>query len=195
MKKEPVCLQFFMKKKEVLNLKQLERDGSRAGIVLQTIKDVLESLVDDNLVESDKIGSANFYWSLPSRTYQTLSIKTEEYNKQIPKIKAEKDELLASITLAKKEKQETPERLEKLEKINSLKKVYGDKIKENEKYAKNDPVKLEILEKRAANFKDEANKWTDNVFVCKQWMRNKYDIEEKRINEMYSIPEELDNLP
>lgn len=29
------------------------------------IKDVNQSLVDDNLVEGDKIGAANFFWSFP----------------------------------------------------------------------------------------------------------------------------------
>jgi hypothetical protein len=32
------------------------------------VKEVLESLVNDDLVETDKIGSANFFWSLPSKT-------------------------------------------------------------------------------------------------------------------------------
>lgn len=32
----------------------------------QSVKDVLQSLVDDSLVDFDKIGSGNFYWALPS---------------------------------------------------------------------------------------------------------------------------------
>ena len=50
----------------MFNLKELEKLGSKSGIVLNMIKEVLDSLVDDDLVTSDKIGSANFYWSLPS---------------------------------------------------------------------------------------------------------------------------------
>ncbi len=42
------------------------------NIVLQTVKDVLDSLVCDNLVESDKIGAGNFFWSLPSKQFQTV---------------------------------------------------------------------------------------------------------------------------
>ena len=30
------------------------------------IKDVLKSLVDDNLVEQDKVGNQNIFWSFPS---------------------------------------------------------------------------------------------------------------------------------
>lgn len=48
-------------------MKELEKLGTKAGVVTQTIKDVVQSLVDDRLVEMEKIGSANFYWSFPSK--------------------------------------------------------------------------------------------------------------------------------
>jgi hypothetical protein len=38
--------------------------------VLQTIKDVNQALVDDALVDSDKIGSGNYFWSFPSKLSQ-----------------------------------------------------------------------------------------------------------------------------
>jgi hypothetical protein len=41
---------------------------SSAWPVTQTIKDVVQSLVDDGLVELEKIGSANYFWSFPSKT-------------------------------------------------------------------------------------------------------------------------------
>ena len=53
---------------EVFTLKEIEKIGSKEkGIVEQTIKDVLQTLVDDALVETDKIGAGNFYWALPSK--------------------------------------------------------------------------------------------------------------------------------
>ena len=48
-------------------MKDVEKLGSKAGVVQQTIKDVLASLVDDSLVEMDKIGATNWYWSFPSQ--------------------------------------------------------------------------------------------------------------------------------
>ncbi|KAN0138427.1 meiotic nuclear division protein 1, partial [Lactarius tabidus] len=35
--------------------------------VSQSLKEVLQSLVDDNLIETDKIGSSNSFWSFPSQ--------------------------------------------------------------------------------------------------------------------------------
>jgi hypothetical protein len=38
-----------------------------ARVVSQTIKEVLSHLCSDGLVDSDKIGSGNFFWALPSK--------------------------------------------------------------------------------------------------------------------------------
>ncbi|RYG46722.1 hypothetical protein EON67_09230, partial [archaeon] len=48
-----------------------------AVAVSQTIKDIVQSLVDDNLIEVDKIGSGNFYWAFPSKAYLTLKQKAD----------------------------------------------------------------------------------------------------------------------
>lgn len=36
------------------------------------MKEVLQSLIADDLVNGDKIGAGNFYWSFPSRTQQVV---------------------------------------------------------------------------------------------------------------------------
>lgn len=39
-------------------LKELEKMGPKKGVISQSVKDVLQSLVDDDLVMKDKIGSS-----------------------------------------------------------------------------------------------------------------------------------------
>lgn len=68
--KRQKILEIYLEKKEVFNLKEIEKLGAKKGVVFQTIKDVNQSLVDDNLVQFDKIGSGAFFWSLPSMAYQ-----------------------------------------------------------------------------------------------------------------------------
>lgn len=82
LKKEKM-LSIFHEKKEIFNLKEIEKFSVKAGIVLQSVKDILMDLISDNLVDSDKIGAANFYWSLPSKTYQTLITKNKELETKI----------------------------------------------------------------------------------------------------------------
>ncbi len=33
-----------------------------------SVKDVVQSLVDDGLVDSERIGTSNYFWSFPSKT-------------------------------------------------------------------------------------------------------------------------------
>jgi len=54
--------------RDFFQLKELEKIGPKLkGIVSQSVKEILQSLVDDGLVSADKIGSSNFFWSFPSQ--------------------------------------------------------------------------------------------------------------------------------
>ena len=47
-------------------LQELEKIAPKEkGIVAQSVKDVIQSLVDDNLVDTDKIGTSVYFWSYP----------------------------------------------------------------------------------------------------------------------------------
>ncbi|KAM3567677.1 hypothetical protein VYU27_010183 [Nannochloropsis oceanica] len=46
----------------VYNLKEIENLASKLGVVSQSIKDVNQGLVDDGLVEVEKIGSSNIFF-------------------------------------------------------------------------------------------------------------------------------------
>ena len=58
---------FFYEKKDFFQLKELEKYlPKEKGIVAQSVKEVLQSLIDDHLVVAEKIGTSNYYWSFPS---------------------------------------------------------------------------------------------------------------------------------
>ncbi|GAU43958.1 hypothetical protein TSUD_283850 [Trifolium subterraneum] len=40
--------------------------GRKKGVITQSVKDVVQSLADDDLVSKDKIGTSVYFWSLPS---------------------------------------------------------------------------------------------------------------------------------
>jgi hypothetical protein len=42
--------------------------------VVQAVKDTLQSLVDDGLVNMEKIGTSNYFWSYPSAAIQTVTM-------------------------------------------------------------------------------------------------------------------------
>lgn len=68
---------FFYEKKDFFQLKELEKMlPKEKGIVAQTVKDVVQSLVDDRLVMAEKIGTSNYFWSFPSTAMQTVGLET-----------------------------------------------------------------------------------------------------------------------
>ena len=40
----------------------VEKLAAKEGVVLQTVKEVLQSLVDDDMVHQDRIGASNYFW-------------------------------------------------------------------------------------------------------------------------------------
>ena len=87
--KRAKLLEMYYDKKEVLNLKEVEKFGAKKGIVLQSVKDVNQSLIDDNLVETDKIGIGCYFWALPSKGFQVRKNLIEDYDKKIEAAKKE----------------------------------------------------------------------------------------------------------
>eukprot|EP00249_Psilotum_nudum_P016368 c25787_g1_i1 orf=105-611(+) len=59
-------LQIFYESQDFYLLRELEKLGPKKGVISQTVKDVLQTLVDDDLVFKDKIGTSVYFWSLPS---------------------------------------------------------------------------------------------------------------------------------
>ena len=59
-------LELFYQKREFFTLKELEKIAVKEkGIVAQAVKDVLQTLVDDGLVRSEKIGTSVYFWTFP----------------------------------------------------------------------------------------------------------------------------------
>lgn len=48
-----------------------------------TVKEVLQSLVDDNMVDCERIGTSNYYWAFPSKALHARKHKLEELKKQV----------------------------------------------------------------------------------------------------------------
>lgn len=93
-KREKV-LQIFHGNKEFYQLKDIEKIAtSQKGVVEKSVKEVLISLVDDDLVDSAKIAQSTYYWSFPSnvkvqKKEKYLAMQTELKEVQIKLTNAE----------------------------------------------------------------------------------------------------------
>jgi len=189
-------MEIFYTKKEFFLLKELEKIGPKEkGITSQSVKDVVQSLVDDNLVDTDKIGTSVYFWSFPSKATQNrkrsiadVEEKTEEARKRIKK--AQDD-----VVKEKDGREETEERQTALAELNDLKSKKSALESEIQKYKDNDPEVLDKMKDEIAAAVESANRWTDNVFAIHSWIKRKFpSISVNDLNKQFGIPEDLDYI-
>jgi hypothetical protein len=73
-------LSIFKDDKSFFHYKDIEKLSIKKGISFGSIKEILDSLVGDDLVEQEKVGTSVFYWSLPSKIFQAKKNKLEKNN-------------------------------------------------------------------------------------------------------------------
>jgi hypothetical protein len=62
----------------VFSSQELEKIAPREkGIIEQSVKDVVQSLVDDGLVDTDKIGTSVYFWAFPRYSRQLLHLMNQ----------------------------------------------------------------------------------------------------------------------
>ena len=109
-------LQLFHEKKEFLLLKEVERLAFKEkGIVSQSVKEVLQSLVDDDMVNSDKIGSSVYFWAFPSNSLVMKKKKLNELTVKLNKDSHRSKELCTAISELSRDRKDSPDRKRMLE--------------------------------------------------------------------------------
>nr|CCA18333.1 meiotic nuclear division protein putative [Albugo laibachii Nc14]CCA18394.1 meiotic nuclear division protein putative [Albugo laibachii Nc14] len=185
-------MQIYHDSKEVFNLKEVEKLGSKAGIVLQTIKDVNQALVDDNLVDFDKIGSGNYFWSFPSKYSEQRKRKRDELHQKYRLLQERVTSTQETIAKERELRVESEERTEKLSHLIKLGERLSN-LKENLKqFEENDPRALNELQKSVKTVKEGADRWTDNAFNLRSWIVQKRGVPTSEVDKWLGIKDDFD---
>jgi len=185
--------EFFLEKKEPFTLKELEKMLPKSkGIVWQSVKPIIDTLVADGVVQSDKIGINVFFWCFPSAQGRSLQTKMDELTARRTELKRKHEELEAAVAAAGQGKTDSEERKAKLARWQEATARRAALETEAQKYADNDPEVLGKLQEYAQQAKEAANRWTEAVFTVKDFVKEKFNIEEDRINKEFGIPADFD---
>lgn len=146
-----------------------------------SIVDVNQSLVDDGLVDKEKIGGSNYFWSFPAKKDRLNQLAHEENRKQIESLKGEVQKAEARLADAKRgrEEDEGGERAAKMVRRADLAKALAAAAAELEKLKQNDPREIANLEKELTLVTGAAHRWTDNIFSCKDYLVKKRGMMKK----------------
>ncbi|XP_041641419.1 meiotic nuclear division protein 1 homolog isoform X2 [Cheilinus undulatus] len=188
-------MEIFFESKDVFQLKDIEKIAPKQkGIAPMTVKDVLQSLVDDNMVDCERVGTSNYYWAFPSKALHARKHKLEELNKQVSEAKQRKASLQKAVEKAKLGREDTNERSSLMKELTALREDKTQLQAELEKYRECDPEVVEEMRKSNVIAKEAVSRWTDNVFAIKSWTKKKFAFDDSRINKAFGIPEDFDYL-
>ncbi|XP_061395309.1 meiotic nuclear division protein 1 homolog [Musca vetustissima] len=136
--KQTKLLELFHETNDVFQLKDLERIAPKEkGVVMQSVKGILQELVNNGLVECEKIAGSFYYWSFPSENLKKLQRELEDVELKTSQIQKRIDELQAKLQEANGalDDQESIEALTK--EIHILQEEKDNLAKQEAKYSSN----------------------------------------------------------
>ncbi|KAF9978568.1 Meiotic nuclear division protein 1 [Actinomortierella ambigua] len=161
----------------------------------ESVKDVLQSLVDDGLVVAEKVGTNNVYWAFPSAAQQSKSTKMEALQQEIQRLEHSNALLASKIDEAQAQRQDSADRQHWIERLAAEEALSKELELQLQQYSENDPVLLEAQAKYSQIAKDAANRWTENIFILQSYCVNKFNIDRQELNRNFGIDDEMDTIP
>ena len=159
------------------------------------VLDINQALVDDGLVDKDKIGGSNYFWSFPAKKDRQLQLQHETTLREIEVLQQKTAVAKAQLADAKRGREEDGtggERVAKLARLASLTKERETLEAELETLKENDPQALADLQKELELVKNAANRWTDNIFNCKTYLVKKRGMDKKDAIKILGITDAFD---
>jgi DNA-binding transcriptional regulator YhcF (GntR family) len=191
----------YHKSQQVYTEKEIIALAAKAGVNANSIPDVHQSLVDDALVEKEKIGGSNYCWSFKAKKDRMAQKQHEQTLQVIQDLKPKVEEASAKLADAKRGREETPEeegggggetRAKKLARLSELTKRKVQIETELDSLKENDPAALADLEKELKLVTGAAHRWTDNIFECKSYLVKKRGMEKKEAMRILGVTANFD---
>ncbi|XP_065893128.1 meiotic nuclear division protein 1 homolog [Dysidea avara] len=193
--KRTKLMELFFEKKDFFQLKELEKIAPKEkGITSMSVKEVLQSLVDDDMVDSERIGTSTYFWAFPSKASMKRKRRLSDLNEQLVHSEKKIAALDGDIKSASEGREDSTDRLAMLTKLEDVTSRRQQLSTELEKYKNCDPERLKEIRKETTVAMDAANRWTENVFSLKSWCKNKFGFLESDIDKQFGIPEDFDYL-
>ncbi|XP_062118552.1 meiotic nuclear division protein 1 homolog [Humulus lupulus] len=174
--KREKILQIFYDSQDFFLLKELEKLGPKKGVITQSMKDVVQSLVDDDLVSKDKIGTSVYFWSLPSCAGNQLRNVTRKLESDLHSSKKRFAELAEQCESLKKGREAYDEREEALNELKSIQQNHTELKEEMEQNADNDPAAFEAMRSAIEVAHLAANRWTEAQITEPVFFRDALNI-------------------
>ncbi|TDL22569.1 meiotic nuclear division protein 1 [Rickenella mellea] len=194
-KKRVKLVEIFHESKDFFQLKELEKLGPKLkGIVSQSVKEVLQGLVDDGLVQADKIGSSNFFWSFPSERGAMVQNRLNSAKETRAGLQKQLADLKANIEVERAARVESDERSAALLRLASARSQLTELEKEMSEYGACDPAQVEEKRRAVTLAHEAAIRWTDNVGLLLTHFTRQNGVSAADVRQYLGIGEDFDDL-
>lgn len=204
-----LCGSIYHKTQQVYTEKEIIALAAKAGVNANSIPEIHQSLVDDGLVEKEKIGGSNYCWSFKAKKDRMAQKSHQQTLDTIQELKPKVEEASAQLADAKRGREEevelqqgnteddavttrTTNRAAKLQRLNELEQRKSKILAELESLKENDPAALADLEKELKLVTSAAHRWTDNIFECKSYLVKKRGMDKKEAMRILGITSAFD---
>jgi hypothetical protein len=185
----------FHQHADVFVLKDVEKAAAAKGVVLQSVKEVLQSLVDDDLVRQERIGASNYFWSFPAEASTAAKAEAEKAAREAEARAADAERAAAALAEAKAarrrrsanddedgdedgkdaEAREEAARQARIERISELERTITQLREELAARASSDPRHLDALRQAARCAADACGRWADNCAQLRDWLARRFE--------------------
>jgi vacuolar-type H+-ATPase subunit I/STV1 len=191
--KKEVLLTAMLSSGTIHNMQEVESLGKRNKIIPQAIKEVVEALLAERTISMEKVGTQNIYWAFPSQRKagllaqrDTLISQLSEAKAKLEAARARKSDCMRAVQLSDKERlaiqNETKAALASLESAKG----------ELAKLQKNDPANIAAKMKELTQSKQYCDLWTENIFIIRQRMIEKFGFPAENVDAQFGIPADFE---
>ncbi|CBY20437.1 unnamed protein product [Oikopleura dioica] len=189
------ALDWIRKQKSFFHMKDLEKILPKAkGITPMSVKDVIQSLVDDDRLMTEKVGSSSFYWCFDSQLVNSLDSSTTKLKVELAQLNAETKTKADKLKFFKDNDEDISE--EELQILkNELKSLIDEEArlqKECEASKKFTPEYLEKLDNDKQICVDGVNRWTDNIWNVTSFVKKRDPTKAKEMAKHFGVPDDMD---
>lgn len=194
--KKKILLKIYHTKLEPFTIKELEREGGKAGLYEKQVKDINCALLDDNLVHQEKMGNTNVFWSFPGAEAAKLRMQVDAAKARLSAAEKRLTEATAAVAKARVGREDKDgTRAAKLKELGVLVERRKKLEAELEERKENDPEELKRIVAATKEFKANAERWNDNLFALKKYLVTKKNATPEMVHQLFrscDLPDDLD---
>lgn len=190
--KADIMLKIFQSKRDIFHIKEIEKLSVKRGIILQSVKDVLQSLIDDNLVIQEKLGISNYYWSFPRDEGSEILNQIKSTNDEIDQLEKEIKSLKKQLIDSCVGREASTKRDELIKETTDIDEILLKQENDMKRYVDCDPRVFEQRRNEVIKIKNEINGVTEDIFQMQSYVTQKFGMDRRDFNESFGIDEEMD---